>query len=90
MKRSLSDFSNVNLNENKSQKMTQDDVIKEYDKIKNLSQDEAKSQLMNEVFKQKQNGTFNFQNLSAQVDGLKGYLPEKDYQNLKRMLESLR
>ena len=96
MKRTLSGFSEVDLKEQGNAKRTtqssvkQEDVVKEYDKIKNLSQEEAQKLLFNEVFRQKQNGTFNFEALSAQVEGLRGYLPEKDFQNLKRMLESLR
>ncbi len=68
----------------------QDDVLKQYENIKNMSQSEAQNQLFNEVLKQKQNGTFNFEGLSKQVESLKGYLPEKDYNNLKKLLESLR
>ena len=90
MKSTLSDFSKVELNKNKENTTTGKIVHEQYDKIKNLSQSEASSMLMNEVFRQKQNGTFDFEGLSRQVESLKGYLPEKDYQNLQRMLASLK
>lgn len=78
-------YENANLNSN-----LQDDVLKQYENIKNMSQSEAQNQLFNEVLKQKQNGTFNFEGLANQVESLKGYLPEKDYINLQKLLESLR
>ena len=93
MKGSLSGFGNKELkkeNDIKKTNISQEDVYNEYDKIKNMSQAEAQSQLFSEVLRQKQNGTFNFEALSNQVESLRGYLPEKDFQNLQRMLENLR
>ncbi len=81
---------NVNSNANFYNASVQDDVMSEYNKIKNLSQEEATAKLYQEVFKQKQNGSFDFNNLLSQVEGLRGYLPEKDFENLKRMLNTLR
>ena len=37
-----------------------------------------------------QNGTFNYEALKRQVESLHGYLPEKDYQNLIKLLETLK
>lgn len=102
MKSTLSGFSKVDLNdknasnkEEKGQSFAEEsninkNVYDEYNKIKNLSEQEAQARLMNEVFKQKQNGSFDFEALSRQVEGLKGYLSEKDFVNLKRMLDNLR
>ena len=90
MKKSLSSFGDEKLEKEKVHINEQDSIMQEYYKIKNLSQQEAQNQLFSEVLKQKQNGTFNFNALSQQVETLKNYLPEKDYQNLKRMLENLK
>ena len=99
MKNTLSGFGKVNLQQNSaSSKPNNDvnlnninkDIMQEYDKIKDLSQEEASNRLYQEVFKQKQNGSFDFNALQNQVEGLKGYLPEKDYQNLKRILQTLK
>lgn len=84
---SLSEFSKSKLDKKEENIKN---VYEEYDKIKNLSQSQAQSRLMSEVLRQKQNGTFNYEVLQAQVGALKGYLPEKDYKNLLKLLETLR
>lgn len=90
MKKSLWDFGEQDLNKRVKDEEVQEDIYREYDKIKNMSESQAQSKLMEEVFKQKQNGTFDFNALANQVESLKGYLPEKDYLNLKGMLENLK
>ncbi len=91
MKKSLWDYGEQKLNKDvQKNQVREEDVIREYDKIKNMSQNEAQNNLMAEVLNQKQNGTFDFQKLASQVESLKGYLPEKDFENLKGMLESLK
>ncbi len=93
MKGSLSSFSsNKNSQENKDccGDNIKQKVLDEYENIKNLSQDEASQRLYEEVFKQKQSGSFNFNELEKQVDSLQGYLSAKDFQNIKRILYTLR
>lgn len=85
----LSNFGEQTINFKATQEPSKD-VMQEYDKLKNLSHEEASAKLYQEVYKQKQNGTFDFENLSRQVEGLKSFLPEKDFANLKRILETLR
>ena len=91
MKGCLSEFKSQGKQDNN---MFQNDfdsnVMNEYNNIKNLSQEEASKKLYEEVFKQKQNGSFDFNQLVKQVDGLKGYLPEQDFQNIKRILDTLK
>ncbi len=90
IKREQAQGNNQNFNNPNISSSVEQDVLKQYENIKNMSQGEAQNQLFNEVLKQKQNGTFNFEGLSQQVESLKGYLPEKDYTNLRKLLESLR
>ena len=48
------------------------------------------NKLFEEVARQKQNGTFDYDALSKMIETLRGSLPENDYNNLKRILESLK
>ena len=84
---SLSEFSKTKLDKKEENIKN---VYDEYDKIKNMSQSQAQIRLMSEVLRQKQNGTFNYEALQSQVMALKGYLPEKDYQNLIKLLQTLK
>lgn len=83
---SLSEFSNKNLEQNDGGKQ----VYQNYEKISSLSHDEAHTMLQAEVLRQKQNGTFDFEALQKQVRALENYLPEKDYKNLLKLLQTLR
>ncbi len=75
-------------------KNEEDDAQKElknkFNTYKNMSKEQLNVQLMQEVARQKSSGSFDYQTLSNMVENLKGALPEKDYQNVKRILESLK
>lgn len=86
LKDTLSNFGKTNLQQ-ANKKL---DTFKQYSDIKNLTQKEADDMLTQEVKKQKQNGTFDFQKLQQQVDLLKEYLPEKDFLALQKLLQSLK
>lgn len=73
-----------------SNNVEENDIVKEYNKIKDLSQQEINAKLFDEVAKQKRDGTFDYQKLEQMVENLKGGLSEQDYKNVKRMLELLR
>ncbi len=84
----LSQFKNQ---ENKTQKMaSQQDFQEKYNQYKDMSQQELNSTLFAEVARQKQNGTFDYNALANMVETLKFSLPPQDYNNLKRLLESLK
>lgn len=83
----LSEFEFKQESNNKSQEKLLRD---KYDEFKGMNKEELNSKLFEEVSRQKQNGTFDFQSLSNMVESLRGSLPEGDYNNLKRILESLR
>lgn len=87
---------NVNLETNSNKEnfakktFTETDVRKTYDELKDLNSDQLSERLFNEVAKQKQDGTFNYDMLSNSVDSIKGYLPEETYKNLKDILKTLK
>ena len=81
----LSDFQS-----SKEEKVSEKDLREKFDEYKDMNKDQLSKQLFSEVAKQKAEGKFDFQQLSSMVENLKGMLPEKDYQNIKRILESLR
>lgn len=89
MKQTLSSFSKEKLQEHNNA-IQEEDIKNEYEKIKDLSQQEASNRLMQEVMRQKQNGSFDFDKLAQQVDALKGYLPQKDFESLQKLLQTLR
>ena len=72
-----------------SQKV-EDDLMQEYDKLKDLSGDELNKRLFDEVKKQKREGTFDFDSLNQSVESVKGYMSEETYKNIKGILETLK
>lgn len=85
----LSDFE-INNKNNQSKKVSEQDLRDKFDYYKNMNQQQLNSELFSEVARQKANGTFDFNKLSQMVESLRGSLPEQDYNNIKRILESLR
>jgi len=74
----------------KPEEKPEEKVQATYEELKNLSNDELTSRLYNEVAKQKSNGTFDYNMLNNSVESIKGYIPTETYENIKRMLESLK
>lgn len=68
----------------------QRELKNKYNTFKNMNKEQLNVQLMQEVARQKSSGSFDYEALSNMVESLKGALPEKDYQNVKRILESLK
>ena len=86
----LSDFKNCNnncKNESKVDEKTLNDI---YSKYKDFSQDDLFSTLMNEVAKQKENGTFDYVALENMVNSLEGTMPKENFENIKRILNRLK
>ena len=61
-----------------------------YNEYKDLSASQLNDELFKEVAKQKQDGSFNYAQLENMVESLKGSLSPENYQNMKRILESLK
>lgn len=74
----------------KNQEKTTDDIVKEYNKLKDLGSDELTTMLFNEVNKQKSDGTFNYESLIASIESIKEMIPQNTYENLKKLVESLK
>ena len=86
----LSDFSrNENIKE-PQKNITDKDIMDKYNQYKDLSSDQLSQELFREVSKQKANGTFNYNQLENMLESLKGSLSEENYQNMRRILESLK
>lgn len=86
----LSDFSkNENMKE-PQKNITDKDIMDKYNQYKDLSSDQLSQELFREVSKQKANGTFNYNQLENMLESLKGSLSEENYQNMRRILESLK
>lgn len=67
-----------------------DDLMKKYNELKDLPEDELSKKLMQEAAKQKQEGTFNYEALASMLTNIKGMVPDESYQNMLRILETLR
>ena len=76
---------------NEFKQKTQEEQLREkYDNYKNMDQSQLNNQLFQEVARQKSAGTFDYNALSNMVENLRGSLPQSDYENIKRILETLR
>lgn len=71
-------------------KNQEEELRQKYDHFKGMNQSQLNAQLYQEVARQKSAGTFDYASLSNMVEGMRGSLPENDYQNIKRILETLR
>ncbi len=78
-------------NENRTnEKSREEEIRQKYDQFSGMNQSQLNAELFKEVARQKSAGTFDYASLSNMVEGLRGSLPESDYQNIKRILETLR
>lgn len=77
---------------NKQEKTTQrkKTVNEAYEELKGLSSEELMERLSNEIKGQKLNGTFDYQTLRASVEKIREYLPSQTYENMIRIIESLK
>ena len=70
---------------------TQQKTIQEsYEKLKDCSSNELMSMLAKEIQGQKDRGTFDYEGLLASIEKIKGYLPKQTYENMIRIIESLK
>lgn len=87
MGRNFADFEYKN--EHKSQKSEQD-IKSRYDELKDLDRDSLQAKLNEEVAAQKANGTFNYELLQSSLESMRSFLPPEKFENLKRLLESIK
>ncbi len=76
--------------QNKASDASSKDVMQAYQELQGCSSDELMNRLASEVRMQKENGTFDFDGLKDSVEKMKGYLPDATYQNMIRIIETLR
>ena len=74
----------------KKESITEKDVMDKYNQYKDMSSSQLNNELFKEVAKQKQAGTFDYARLEGMLESLRGSLTEENYQNMKRILETLR
>lgn len=74
----------------KSAGATEQDLMNLYNKYKDMDAGTLNSTLFSEVARQKSNGTFDYQKLESMLNGMRDALGETNYQNMKRILESLK
>lgn len=73
------------------QKSTNENSIKDaYDKLKDCSADDLMQKLSKEIASQKQRGTFDYDGLVKSLDKIKVYLPKETYENMIRIIDSLK
>lgn len=73
-----------------SKSMSQEDMMKQYEELKSMDNNQLTARLFEEVARQKEEGTFDYASLAQSVENIKGYLPQSTYQNIKNMLDNLR
>ena len=66
------------------------DIRAEYESLKGCSSQELMSKLAQEVQQQKTSGTFDYDSLKNSVEQIKIYLPTQTYENMLRIIESLK
>lgn len=85
----LSDFKNSNKEKLKSN-VSQAEIQDKFNQYKDMSKEQLNNQLLSEVAKQKMQGTFDYENLERMVNSLQGSLSNQEFENIKRLLESLK
>lgn len=88
----LSDFksNDQEKKEQTKQNVTEKDVMDRYNMYKDMSSSQLNGELFKEVARQKQAGTFDYAKLENMLESLRGSLTDENYQNMKRILESLK
>ncbi len=66
------------------------DITEAYEEMKNCSSDELRQRLMKEIQQQKSRGVFDYDGLLNSIEKIKQYLPKETYENMLRIIESLK
>ncbi len=66
------------------------DLKKAYDELKDLDSKSLAARLSEEVKRQKNNGTFNYQMLLESVESMRMFMPQESYISLKNLLENIK
>ena len=68
----------------------ENDLNKKYEEIKDLPQDELYKMLQDEILRQKRAGEFDYMALKNMVKQIKTFLPQDTYENIIKMVESVK
>jgi len=77
-------------NSKKNENFEKKDIKETYEELKDLNSDELSQKLFEEVKKQKEEGVFDYEGLSANLELMKAFLPKNTYENMKNMLEKIK
>lgn len=77
-------------NNNNQEKVSEETIKEKYNEYKDMSAKDLNQELFNEVARQKSQGKFNYNQLAGMVENLRPSLSNEQYQNIKRILESLK
>ena len=80
---------NNNSKEYKAQQTDTKNVEEIYDKYKDKNQDELLNELFNNVNKQKENGTFNYEAICNMVEKMSPFLTKEQNLRIKELLKKL-
>lgn len=86
----MAKFSQFQNNNRGNRNASQDEIRNKYDQYKDMSSTQLNQELLSEVARQKANGQFDYQALENMVNSLQGVLPWQDFQNIRRILETLK
>ena len=78
------------INKGQARDIMQKDLKEKFDQYSGMNKQQLNQQLFEEVARQKKEGKFDFAALSGMVENLKGMVSQQDYENIKRILESLK
>ena len=77
-------------NSKKNENFEKKDIKETYEDLKDLNSDELSQKLFEEVKRQKEEGVFDYEGLSANLELMKTFLPKNTYENMKNMLEKIK
>lgn len=76
--------------EEKKENVDRENIQKTYDELKNLNSDELSARLFDEVKKQKESGSFDFEKLSESIEQLRPFISQSTYENMKNLLGKIK
>ncbi len=77
-------------NSSSKQNIKNKNIKEAYEELKGCSSEELMQRLTKEISGQKLNGTFDYEALRNSIEKIKTYLPTQTYENMIRIIESLR
>ena len=83
-------FSDFCKEENVKQTNQEEKLKESYDELKNMDYDQLTERLYNEVKAQKDNGSFDYEELKSNVEKLKPLISKGTYENMLNMLEKIK